>query len=73
MKLKRYPNRKLYDLTSSRYITLLELVKHIRQGGDVSVVDHRTKNDVTEYVLRQAVPLLTSASSDSLVKFIRAA
>ncbi len=51
--IKRYPNRKLYDTDDSRYVNLDELAEMIRDGIDVSVVDHKTGEDMTGMVLAQ--------------------
>jgi polyhydroxyalkanoate synthesis repressor PhaR len=49
--IKRYSNRKLYDTTDSKYVTLLELADLIRDGEDVRVIDNATKEDKTEVTL----------------------
>lgn len=51
--IKKYQNRKLYDTQDSCYITLDEIAKLIQQGDDVTVIDNRTKNDVTSIILTQ--------------------
>ena len=52
---KKYANRRIYDTQSSRYVTLEELADVIRQGGGVQVIDAKTKEDVTAFVLTQIV------------------
>ncbi|MBM4387611.1 MAG: hypothetical protein FJ088_07715 [Deltaproteobacteria bacterium] len=51
--IKRYPNRKLYDTTESRYITLDEIASLIREGEEVRVVDSRNGDDITAITLAQ--------------------
>ena len=51
--IKKYQNRKLYDTKDSCYITLEEIAALIKKGEDVSVVDNRTKGDVTSIILTQ--------------------
>ncbi len=51
--IKKYQNRKLYDTKDSCYITLDEIAALIRKGEDVTVVDNRTKADVTSIILTQ--------------------
>ncbi|RMF16501.1 MAG: hypothetical protein D6761_06180 [Candidatus Dadabacteria bacterium] len=53
--IKRYPNRKLYDTSESRYVNLDELAQMIREGYDVKVVDHKTGEDMTGMVLAQII------------------
>ena len=65
--IKKYSNRRLYDVTHSQYLTLDELVDLIKGGYDVQVVDSKTKNDITQMVLTQIFidqsgPYLFSAS-----------
>lgn len=49
--IKRYSNRKLYDVEQSRYVTTDELAGRIRLGEQVVVLDHETDADVTVGVL----------------------
>jgi len=51
--IKRYPNRKLYDTGARRYVTLEDLAALIRDGQDVTVVDHATDEDLTAVTLAQ--------------------
>ena len=53
--IKRYPNRKLYDTTAKRYITLEGIADLIRSGEDVQVVDHKTDEDLTAVTLAQII------------------
>jgi polyhydroxyalkanoate synthesis repressor PhaR len=49
--IKRYPNRKLYDTDSKKYITLDGIAQLIRQGEEVQVLDHATGDDLTALTL----------------------
>lgn len=53
--IKRYPNRKLYDTESKRYITLDGIADLIRQGDEVVVVDHTSEEDLTAVTLTQII------------------
>jgi polyhydroxyalkanoate synthesis repressor PhaR len=53
--IKRYPNRKLYDMEAKQYITLEGIAALIRQGQEVSVVDHTTGEDLTAVTLTQII------------------
>jgi polyhydroxyalkanoate synthesis repressor PhaR len=55
MIVKKYGNRRLYDTSDSRYITLEELAEKVRQGGEVRVVDAKTNEDLTAATLTQIV------------------
>lgn len=82
--IKKYSNRRLYDTSESRYITLDELAAKIRGGVDAQVVDARSGADLTQATLAQIiiegrgagkllpVPLLTQLirmGDDSLSEF----
>ena len=53
--IKRYQNRKLYDTHQSCYVTLDEIADMIMKGEDVTVVDNRTKKDITSSTLTQII------------------
>ncbi|MGH7922361.1 MAG: polyhydroxyalkanoate synthesis regulator DNA-binding domain-containing protein [Candidatus Dormibacteraceae bacterium] len=53
--IRKYANRKLYDTSTSRYITLSGIWALVCAGHDVRVVDHETGNDITAVVLSQIV------------------
>jgi len=53
--IKRYSNRKLYDIQESRYVTLEEVEGLIRAGKEVSVVDAATGEDLTSVTLAQII------------------
>lgn len=46
--IKRYSNRKLYDVETSRYINAPELLALYRtEPGNLMVIDNKTKEDIT--------------------------
>ncbi len=53
--VKKYSNRRLYDTSESRYITLEELAQKIRKGEDAQVVDAKTGTDLTQATLAQII------------------
>jgi polyhydroxyalkanoate synthesis repressor PhaR len=53
--IKRYPNRKLYDTRAKQYITLDGIAALIREGEEVTVVDHATGEDLTAVTLSQII------------------
>jgi len=82
--VKKYSNRRLYDTSASRYITLEELTGKIREGEEVKVVDAKSGADITQATFAQIivesrgaarllpVPLLTQLirmGDDALVEF----
>ena len=53
--LKKYANRRLYDTEKSAYITLSQVSDIIREGRQVQVVDAKTEEDVTAFILTQII------------------
>lgn len=53
--IKRYGNRRLYNTETKDYVNYQELVKLIREGNDIQVIDSKTKADVTKSVLMQVI------------------
>jgi polyhydroxyalkanoate synthesis repressor PhaR len=53
--IKRYANRKLYDTTHSRYVTLDQIGELVRAGEEVKIVDNTTKEDLTSVTLAQII------------------
>ncbi|MCK5920176.1 MAG: hypothetical protein KAG66_04505 [Methylococcales bacterium] len=53
--VKRYPNRKLYNTTTKRNITLDGIAKLIRSGEDVQIQDHKSGEDLTSLTLSQII------------------
>jgi polyhydroxyalkanoate synthesis repressor PhaR len=45
--IRRYSNRKLYDLQDSHYVKLEQLAAIIRAGDEVQVLEHPTGKDIT--------------------------
>ena len=53
--IRRYTNRKLYDIDARRYVTLEEIGAMIRGGDEVQVVDYATGADLTTVTLLQVL------------------
>jgi polyhydroxyalkanoate synthesis repressor PhaR len=53
--IKRYPNRKLYDTEAKQYITLDGIADLIRQGEEITVIDHNSGEDLTALTLTQII------------------
>jgi len=53
IQIRKYPNRRYYDMLHSRHITLQEVHDLIISGHDVVVTDSRTSEDITNFVLMQ--------------------
>jgi polyhydroxyalkanoate synthesis repressor PhaR len=53
--IKKYENRRLYDVTHSRYVNLDEIARAVQDGTDVLVVDATSGEDITRFVLTQII------------------
>lgn len=51
--VKRYDNRKLYDVAERRYVTLDELRALVAGGEEVTVLDQKTGEDLSSLTLAQ--------------------
>lgn len=53
--IKKYANRRLYNTSSSSYITLDDLARMTREGVDFQVLDAKTGGDITHAILTQII------------------
>jgi len=52
---KKYANRRLYDTEKSAYVTLDQVSDLIKNGRQVEVIDAKTQEDVTAFILTRIV------------------
>ena len=53
--IRKYPNRRLYDTSASRYINLEDIAAFVREGKDVQVLDAQSGEDLTRITLTQII------------------
>jgi polyhydroxyalkanoate synthesis repressor PhaR len=53
VRIQRYPNRRLYDRSCRRYVTIQDIEDHILAGRTVEIRDSKTGDDLTRQVLTQ--------------------
>ena len=53
--VKRYGNRKLYDTTESRYVTLEDISNLVKAGEELRVVDNDSGEDLTAVTYAQII------------------
>ena len=53
--IKKYPNRRLYDTTESRYITLTDIRRLVVERIDFVVIDKKSSEDITRSILLQVI------------------
>lgn len=75
---KKYPNRRLYDIQDSCYVTVEDIRKIVLRGETINVHDSKTDKDLTRSVLLQIIteqegeghePILTNRVLEQLVRF----
>jgi polyhydroxyalkanoate synthesis repressor PhaR len=53
--IRKYSDRRLYDIGASRYVKLDDIARMVRDGSNVRVVDGRTGKDLTHIILTQII------------------
>src|SRR5215467_5661754 len=53
--IRKYPNRRLYNTSSGKYVNLDDIAAMVRGGTEVQVVDAKTGEDLTRVVLTQII------------------
>ena len=75
--IKKYPNRRLYDTTTSTYITLAEVKQLVMASENLVVRDAKTSEDITRSILLQIIleeeaggaPMFTEAVLANIIRF----
>ena len=75
--IKKYANRRLYDASQSRHITLDDIRTMVIAGERVKVVEDKTNEDITRLILLQVIadqeqfgrPILSTQLLESLIRF----
>ncbi len=66
IKIKKYPNRRLYNTASGSYITLEDLANLIKTNHNIIVTDAKSGHDITKAILIQIVLELQNKGHDLL-------
>ena len=75
--IKKYPNRRLYDTSSSSYITLTQVRELVMGKAHFVVRDAKTGDDLTRSILLQIIleeeaggsPMFTEAMLSNIIRF----
>ncbi len=75
--IKKYANRRLYDASQSKHVTLDDIRAIIVQGESIKVVEDKTGDDITRHILLQVIseqehggrPILSPQVLESLIRF----
>lgn len=75
--IKKYANRRLYDMSTKKYITLSDVKQLVCDNIDFRVMDAGTKKDITSVTLLQIIaeqengpaPLFTTALLRHFIRF----
>jgi polyhydroxyalkanoate synthesis repressor PhaR len=76
IEIRKYPNRRYYDKTRSRHLTLEQIRALIQKGTNVQIIDSQTGADITSRTLMQMIvefdaPKLDLFTVPLLVEIIR--
>lgn len=64
LQIRKYPNRRYYDVTRSQHLTLEDIRSLVREGHDIRVTDSKTSTDITAKVLAQIILELDAEKID---------
>jgi len=75
--IKKYANRRLYDASQSRHITLDDIRGLIVKGEKLKVVEDKTGHDITRHILLQVIaeqeqfgrPILSTKVLEAIIRF----
>ena len=75
--IRKYANRRLYDATASRHVTLADIRTVIAAGAKVKVVDETSGEDLTRATLLQIIsseelfgrPVLSDQLLEAIIRF----
>src|SRR5215475_12578319 len=75
--IKKYANRRLYDSTGSRHVTLDDIRKMIVSGDKVKIIDDKSGEDLTRAVMLQVIaeqeqfgiPVLSTELLEGIIRF----
>ena len=75
--IKKYANRRLYDASQSRHITLDDIRHLIVKGEKIRVVEDKTGHDLTRHILLQVIaeqeqfgrPILSTPVLEAIIRF----
>ena len=75
--IKKYPNRRLYDTSTSTYVTLIEVKQLVMDGESVAVRDAKSGEDLTRSILLQIIleeeaggaPMFSEAALANIIRF----
>ena len=75
--IKKYANRRLYDASQSRHITLDDIRGLIVKGEKIRIVEDKTGHDITRHILLQVIaeqeqfgrPILSTKVLEAIIRF----
>jgi len=62
--IRKYPNRRYYNVTRSQHLTMEDIRSLVREGYDIRVTDSKTSADITAKVLAQIILELDAEKID---------
>lgn len=53
--IKKYPNRKLYDVSEKKYVSLRDIEQFIKKREKLTVIESDTQDDITNIILSEII------------------
>lgn len=54
-RIKKYVNRKMYDTTDKKYVSLAQVARLIKSGEEVVIIDNKTGEDLTAAIVSRLI------------------
>lgn len=54
-KIKKYVNRKMYDTTDKKYVSMEQVAQLIKSGEEVTIIDNKTGEDLTAAIVSRLI------------------
>ena len=75
--IKKYPNRRLYDMHASAYVTLSDIKQLVLDKEELQVIDTKSGKDLTRSILLQVIleeeacgaPMFTTEMLSQMIRF----
>jgi len=65
--LKKYPNRRIYDTETSKFVTLAEVRQLVIDREPIQIIHSKTEKDLTRTVLMQIIAEMEAEGHESLL------
>ena len=68
--IKKYANRKMYDVTTKSYVTLEDIAKLVEEGEEIQIIDNSSGEEITQEIVSQIVGRALDGQARKLPKTV---